>query len=461
MTVETFKLFYRDSVWVASYAYNYVAEGTLVDVLSREPGMAISHGRLHDFVYGSIILFFDDYLKPHRYLSYFLSLISLVIFYLLSIRLGYSKIIAVASTLFLSITEHFLLSAHIARADILSFVIVLLVIYLMANNKQATALIAISGFVAAMGLDVHISTQIVLFMLAAFEFSKRIENQSAIKKRYRAFVLGYMVGLVVVVVHNVNYIDEVMEAYGFLNELALKTSIVDRITWFVSFSMSSRYYRWLFYPVTIVLVVFYFYARSPNSAENKTFYLFVGGLLGFVVLGRMNHHYLLLFFPFSYLYLISIAFSNKGVLAILYLSISTVMYVGIQAYVIRHHGGADFNAYANKVKAAIVIDHKTVIVGPDDLWFLFKSNEFYNYNARVNFNELFKNNAVLFVSNEISNRYIYDKEYVGKNTGVDKIPLEFLDSFKKIAQVNDRFYGGFGMTFDNTVVFYSNGEENK
>ena len=58
-TVEVFKLFYRDSIWLASYSYNYVTTGQLFDVLVREPYMSLTNGRLFNLLYGYVIVFFD------------------------------------------------------------------------------------------------------------------------------------------------------------------------------------------------------------------------------------------------------------------------------------------------------------------------------------------------------------------------------------------------------------------
>ena len=458
-TVEVFKLFYRDSIWLASYSYNYVTTGQLFDVLVREPYMSLTNGRLFNLLYGYVIVFFDSYLLPHRYLSFFLSILALYLNYLISIRLSFPKIVAISSVFFLSLTEHFLLSAHIARADMLSLVLVLFVIYLMIKEKQTTTLLITSGAIAAIGVDVHLNTQIVLFMLLFYEISKF--NIVDVIKKYKFFLLGYLITLFFIIIHNFQYIEEYKKAFNFLDENALKVTISERLTWFIDFAANSRFYRWFFYPLLIFLLIFYYLVDDKDKKNKQVFYLFFGGLLGFLLIGRLNFHYLIIFFPFAYIYLLSQVFIKKRILAIFFFIFSVFMFVGVQFYTVIKDYGANFNQYIENIDSEIKIKPSTIIVGPDNLWFLYKNNKFYIYNARVDFIDLFENNTVVFISNKISDSYINEGKLLGESTGVDKLPLRFLDNFKKIAEIRDEYYGAFGIfgTGKNHVTtFYSNSE---
>ena len=458
-TVEVFKLFYRDDVWSASFAYNYVTTGQLFDVLAREPGLALSHGKLYLLLYGHVIFFFDNYLLPHRYLSFFLSIVALFLYYSISIRLSFPRIVAISSTFFLSITEHFLLSAHIARTDMLSFILVLLVIYFMIKEKQTKTLITISGAIAAIGLEVHPNTQIVLFMLLFYEISKF--NLVDVIAKYKFFLLGYLITLFFIIINSFQYIEEYKKALNFLNDHAIGVTIFERLTWFIDYAISSKYYRWFFYPLLIFLLIFYFLFDDNDQKNKKIINLFFGGLVGFLLLGRLNFHYLLIFFPFAYTYLLSQVFIKKRILAIFFFIFSVFMFVGVQFYTVIKNNGANFNQYIENIDSEIKIKPSTIIVGPDNLWFLYKNNKFYNYNARVDFIDLFENNTVVFISNKISDSYINEGKLFGKSTGVDKLPLRFLDNFKKIAEIRDEYYGAFGIfgTGKNYVTtFYSNSE---
>lgn len=456
-TVEVFKLFYRDDVWSASFAYNYATTGQLFDVLVREPGLALSHGKLHLLLYGHVIFFFDNYLLPHRYLSFFLSIVALYLYYLTSIRLSFPRIVAISSTFFLSITEHFLLSAHIARTDMLSFILVLLVIYFMIKENQTKTLIIISGAIAAIGLEIHPNTQIVLFMLLFYEISRF--NLVDLIAKYKFFLFGYLITLFLIIINSFQYIEEYKKALNFLNDHAIGVTIGERLTWFIDYAIDSKYYRWFFYPLLIFLLIFYFFVDDNDQKNKKVINLFFGGLIGFLILGRLNFHYLLIFFPFSYIFLFSQIFIKKKKMAIFFSIFSTFMFFGIQLYVTKNHGGANFNKYIENIKNEIKIKPTTIVVGPDNLWYLYKNNKFYNYNARVNFIDLFENNTVVFISNKISDSYINEGKLFGKSTGVDKLPLRFLDNFKKIAEIRDKYYGAFGIhgTGKNHVTtFYSN-----
>ena len=287
-------------------------------------------------------------------------------------------------------------------------------------------------------------------MLLFYEISKF--NLVDVIAKYKFFLLGYLITLFFIIINSFQYIEEYKKALNFLNDHAIGVTIGERLTWFIDYAISSKYYRWFFYPLLIFLLIFYFLVDDNDQKNKKIINLFFGGLMGFLILGRLNFHYLLIFFPFSYIFLFSQIFIKKKKIAIF-------MFFGIQLYVTKSHGGANFNQYIENIDSEIKIKPSTIIVGPDNLWFLYKNNKFYNYNARVDFVDLFENNSVVFISNKISDSYIKKGKYIGKSTGVDKLPLGFLNNFIKITQVRDEYYGAFGifgMGSDHVTTFYSN-----
>jgi hypothetical protein len=459
-TVNVFKLFYRDSIWVASYAYHFVKEGVLLDVIAREPGMALAHGRIHDLLYGNVMVLLEDVVFSHRYISWFLSILSLILYYLLSIRLGYEKKVAIYATLFMSITEHFLLSAHIARSDMLAFLLVLLVLYLMARDKPSLLLRFIAGGLSAIAIDVHLSTQYVLFMLLGYEISKDQLDVSFVKNtllRYRYFIVGYLAGLMIVVMNNIDHLDLIISSVKLLDERAINIDIINRLSWIFTFGFESTYGRWLFYPALVVLVVYlYFSSVKRNDCERKSWMIFVGGYIGFLLLGRMNHHYIILFIVFLYQIILFKTIEENNKIAGLFLVLSVIMFIGIQAYVVARDGGSDIEEYQKKVRNVVAVQEDVVVIAPDDLWLIYKSNKFHGYHTRGDIEKVKSREKVLFISNEIHSRFLTDGTVLGKSTGVEKYGKDFMSNFTKIAEVKDEHYGGFGITKNNTISFYSN-----
>jgi len=462
-SIQFFKLFYRDSIWVASYAYNYVKEGYLLDVMAREVGMALGHGRVHDILYGNFMILLDGVVSSERYLSWIISLIALSLFYSITTSLGYDKKSALYSVLFLSITEHFLLAAHIARTDMLAFTSVLLVVYLIQRWNERKILVIFAGCIAAVAIDIHLSTQYVLFLLIALELGQgRItkENLKILVRKYEYFIVGYFFGLGVVVFNNYEHIHTLVLAFDLLQERAIGTSFIDRISWIVSFALNSTYYRWLFYPVLIV-VTLYLYVREERKKGpvRVSMYMFVGGYAGYLILGRMNHHYIMIFMAFLYQALVYYALVEKNKIAISFMSLSVAMFIAIQSFVFIRDGGADFEKYVGKVDAAITVAEDVVVIAPDDLWWVFRKNQFHGYHTRSDIEDLVNNNKVLFVSNEVHRRFIDNGEGLGKSTGVNRYGEKFLAKFMKVSEVADEHYGGFGITKNNIITLYANYEK--
>jgi len=459
-TLNIFKLFYRDSIWVASYAYNFVKEGVLLDVIARETGMALAHGRIHDLLYGNFMIFFEDVAFAHRYLSWALSIISLLIYYSLSIRLGYGKRVALYSTLFLSITEHFLLSAHIARTDMLAFLIVLLVLYLIIRGGHSIFSNLTAGMLAAIAIDVHLSTQYVLFMLLGYEISKSKLDISIVKTlflKYRYFISGYLVGLIIVIMNNANYLDIIISSVNLLEERAISIDIIDRFSWIFTFGLESKYYRWLFYPTLVVISVYlYFASENRNDCVRQSLAIFIGGYAGYILLGRMNHHYIILFIVFLYQIILFKSIEEKNIIAGSFLALSVVMFIGIQIFVLIRDGGSDIEEYQKKIRNALTVQEDVIVIAPDDLWLIYKSNQFHGYHTREDIDQMKDKEKILFISNEVHNRFITGGTVLGKSTGIERYGVDYLSKFTKIAEVADEHYGGFGMTKNNTVTFYVN-----
>ena len=107
-------------------------------------------------------------------------------------------------------------------------------------------------------------------------------------------------------------------------------------------------------------------------------------------------------------------------------------------------------------KAAFKVNPDVVVIAPDDLWFLYKDNEFNGYHSRIDFANLKRTKKVLFISNEIHRRFIELGVSLGEGTGVNKFNKEFLKDFSKVSQVKDKHYGGFGITKNNIITFYTN-----
>jgi hypothetical protein len=454
-TITIFKLFYRDSIWVASYAYNITQNGSALDVMAREAGMVLAHGRIHDIFYGYFMAIFDTLPHAHRYLSWILSNVALLLYFRLSIALGYTSKVSIFSVLFLAINEHFLLASHIARTDVLAFVFVLFVLLLMIDKSTAVKA-SLAGFIAAMAIDVHLSTQYMLFMLLSYELVQK-KSIKQIYEKYKYFFIAYLCGLIVVVLNNIAYLDTIQLGIQLLQAKAIETSIFDRVSWYFLFGLDSAYFRWLFYPLVLVLAIYICLPfNRPIKGVLKSMSLFIGGFMGFVLLGRMNHHYIILFNVFLYQILIFQVFRARDTLIKLFLLLFTVIFIGIQSYIVIRDGGADIQEYQFKIKAAFKVNPDVVVIAPDDLWFLYKDNEFNGYHSRIDFANLKRTKKVLFISNEIHRRFIELGVSLGEGTGVNKFNKEFLKDFSKVSQVKDKHYGGFGITKNNIITFYTN-----
>ena len=455
-SVETFKLFYEDSLLVASYAYNYVSEGQLYDIVNRGPGMALAHGRIHDIIYGNVMVFFENYLYAHRYLSWVISIVTLFVFYKICLRIGYSKVISTFSTLFLSITEHFILSAHIGRTDILAFLFVLTVIYLATFFDKYKLSMLVAGMLSSLAIDIHLSTQYVLLMIMMYELTlKGTSNMFILFFKYRLFILGYLLGLFVVVFNNIHHIEQIKEAYFLLDSAALSVSVTDRLSWLFTFWINYTAYRFIFYPVILLIVIFLYLFKKMNKSEKVSFYIFIGGYIGFLLMGRMNHHYLILFMPFLYPILIQQTVKNNILIA-LFTIIAATSFIGIQAYSIYKDGSSSIKDYREKVKSAIKIDSSIVVIAPGDLWVVYKKNTFHGYLTESDIFEIKENHKVLFISNEVHAKFLDNGTILGSNTGSHRFNRGFLDGFKSVSEITDKHYGGFGITKNNTITFYVN-----
>ena len=236
-----------------------------------------------------------------------------------------------------------------------SFVFVLFVLLLMIDKSTAVKA-SLAGFIAAMAIDVHLSTQYMLFMLLSYELVQK-KSIKQIYEKYKYFFIAYLCGLIVVVLNNIAYLDTIQLGIQLLQAKAIETSIFDRVSWYFLFGLDSAYFRWLFYPLVLVLAIYICLPfNRPIKGVLKSMSLFIGGFMGFVLLGRMNHHYIILFNVFLYQILIFQVFRARDTLIKLFLLLFTVIFIGIQSYIVIRDGGADIQEYQFKIKAAFKVN---------------------------------------------------------------------------------------------------------
>ncbi len=460
-SIEFNRIYYRDSLWIAAFAYNFALEGSLYDVISREPGLAIGHGRIHDYIYGNFMLFFNNYFYSHRTLSWIISIGVLIIFLLILKNLNFSNLQALLSTLLLSLSEHFLLSSHIARPEILVLLFVFFSLYLITYSKKYNLNFFIAGFLISLSIDIHLSSQISLFMILFYEIANLKKAYSpkdyiyGVFKKYSFFIYGYLLGLFIVAINNFQYLNEIQNAISFATQVSIETSIYDRISWIFTFGLTSKYFRWMIFP-TILIIALIIFITNPKKNFDPTFFIFLGGLFGLIILGRMNHHYLLIFFPFLYAYFIANLLNNKNVLSLISIFMLSSYFIFIQFILFSNDAKANPKMFYEKVRSAIEIPSDAIIIAPDNFWFSFKDHEFYSYQARVDLKELASKNKVIFMSNEVFDLYYKKNTLVGKNTGVSNIDKTFLDGFEEILSFEDYHFGSFGLKKNNTITFYQN-----
>ena len=453
-----FKIYYRDSLWIASFAYNFAKEGYLLDVLSREPGLAIGHGRIMDLLYGNFMLYFTNLIYAHRFLSWIISFPVLILFYLILRNINFERTICLLAVLFLSVSEHFLLSSHSARPEILVLLTGFMSLFLFTSKNQTILKIISSGLLISISIDIHLSSQIFIFILIFYELSKdeKFFRKSNFHK-LMFFLTGYFIGLLIVIFNNINHYQEIKNSLEFANAV-ISTSLIDRFSWIFLFGFDSTLYRWLHFPIFLLIGVYYFLEKRilENSKFRSSFWMFLGGLTGYILLGRMNHHYLIIFFPFLYAFLISISY-KKGK-TILKLSLIALFSYSIffQLYNAVNFYSSDLRGFYDKASQEIELTQDVTIVGPDNFWFIFKENDFYSYQARVNFKEILRDKKVIFISNELYHLFKNEGIELGLNTGVSNIPDTFLDDFKLSSSFEDYYYGSFGLKKKNTIRVYKN-----
>jgi hypothetical protein len=455
ISIEYFRIFYRDDVWTASYAYNFYKTGINFDVIAREVGMILAHGSFVDYLYGFFMNLFPDNHLTHRYVSFGLGLYLLLILNKVFSFFINDKLIVLRTILFISLLEYFVLSSHISRAEMLGASVVFTAFYIFIKDNKIVNYI-LGSFLLGLAFDIHLASLIGVFLFFGYEIaSKRFSFKNY--KLYTLTILIFLVGTSVWIFTHYNEIDKVIDGYSLLQSAVIEANFLDRFTFLYDIGMKSRFYRHFIFLIIFVLstILFFILKSKLDKKIINLYYIFIISFIGYMLLGRTSIFYLLYFFPILYLFFICVLHKIKFGKYIYYAFI--LYHLAFWSMVYKKEHTANFANYSKNIEKVCnkYINNTTLIIAPDDIWYMYRNNKFLSYNARVKFQDIIRNrNNILLIVNEPLNVYLKLGKKMGQSTGVVAFDLKTLDNFKLVGKVKDYHYGSFGLKKKNIVNIY-------
>jgi len=149
LLVPRYIIFNIDDAWTTSLVYHYHQYNELTDVIFEGPGL-FQFGRVHAYLYGNVLSLFDYSWESSIYLSMLLVICALIMAYVALVKLGFSKQVAMISTIILSAMEPVVAVAHTARSDALNLLLVTLIILLWVFKKPL-----LSGLLFGLGATIY------------------------------------------------------------------------------------------------------------------------------------------------------------------------------------------------------------------------------------------------------------------------------------------------------------------
>jgi len=449
-------MYHVDEEWALSMYYNILYYGEAYS-LAAHNNMSLGASWIASVLYEGIPYIFSDNMIAYRYVSVALGLITMFVIYKLVEFHSKNELLAIRSTALIGITESFVFASHIPRTEILVLCLFVVGLYLHSRTDFRFNFIY-SGLIGFLSVEAHLNGLFYLFLVAGFEISKMPFTKNRLKDLIHFFI-GGLIALALILLSKAMFYEDILNSQASMHIGLL--SIPERIIWYWEMVKDSKYYRSIYYLFFVVVTFMLMYINNDNINKfQKTFLsLFLSGIFGFYVLGRLNPYYLVLMFPFLWI-LFSELTLNKS-----YIYFAAIAYFVVFWSAVLYKDGnisSQIN-YLEKVKVASsdCLSSSTIVIAPIQLWKVFRDHKFYAYRSQFDklFRTQFEGNGGLFVKDEllfVANQQMIDWLHDGKitDTAIKKFKMNHINKLELIGSINDYHYGGGGATKNNTVKLY-------
>ena len=452
-SINYFRLFHIDDPWVASLYYEQFQTGAYLSPTVHDNMSLTFSSFIMRNTYGLVMNIFADVIHIHRVLSTIVSFYVLLMVYLIALEVSENKLVALKSIVFLTFIEYFVQAAHMSRPDIMvsAFVLTSFLLLLKFNSRTGYFFAGLAGGLA---VDVHLIGILSLFMLVGWEIASGRFNKSRVLM-YVMLAAGYLLSAGLWVFTHLRYFGPMVESWRIAEREAVSTSVINRVLWLVNIGLESKYYRDFLYLAVLGATLALAFTIKLKAMQRALIFTFLTCLVGFLLLGRLSRFYIVAFFPLLFIAFAWITEKKKtyqlifGV-AVLYLCV-------FWGAVYARDGQANFEPYADSVYTAArpYLQEESIVIGPINLWYVFKEYEFHAYRSRADLGGIIRENpSVILISNEVLSRWLESDQDISPESEVTRFRKDELEAFKEVGLVKDKHYGSYGLLKGNvTTVF--------
>ena len=362
-----------DDAWTLTFSYNLFNKGEVFDtVFLNGQGEGTSlFSMIYSYTYGSI-LNITGWTKSNSHLiSTFLFLLSLPLWFLIVLKLGHEKYLAISFILILLLSECYFSLANQARVDALTFLLVTLSFFLFFYKFYF-----FSGFVTMLAFENHAIGSIVFFYIVVFIISHHNEFTKDRKKllgKIMQFGLGILIGTGIYLFLHYPYLFNLTETIGERTELSDRK----HNNFILSYFFDTKYYRHIPELIIIAAAIIIFISKKYFK-DNKFILLFIGFIvLASIVLRRPNFNYIVYAYPSFILLILYVADRIKKINLVLVIFL--LLFIPQYFYVLELNINYDEKTYLEKLKQSPIPEDTNVIFGSPNEWFAFYNKEFYRY----------------------------------------------------------------------------------
>ncbi|NOZ84090.1 MAG: hypothetical protein GXP60_04690, partial [Epsilonproteobacteria bacterium] len=294
LLVPRYMIFNLDDAWTTSLIYNYYHHNELTDIVFEGPGL-LQFGRVHAYLYGVILSFFDYRWESSLYFSMLLVIVALIVTYITLIKLGFNNEVAMVSILILMAMEPVIAIAHTARPDALNFLLITLIILCWSLKKPL-----LSGLLFGLGATIHpMFVMAIPYIISVTVYQYIIKD--IIKVDLKKIILFFLIGTSISFsLYVITHWHELYNTLNVINNSSKRFSL----DIFIKYYLEAKFFRHLpglgILVITTFLSVYAIRRGSDRFLTYECLYALIAlvlVILSLILIGRDNHYYMVYLMP--------------------------------------------------------------------------------------------------------------------------------------------------------------------
>ena len=452
-----------DDAYFASFAYEIFTDFFRVHAPINGEAAPLRISYLHTILYAPIMHIFDESMYAHRVISSVLACGVLYLWFLL-FRQWSNTVIALQAVVLFALCGDFVRGAHSARPDMLVLALLTAGFFVQSYVGPKSKWLILAAFLSGMSVTAHPIGLLSCVLFAAYALLTMHSWKSEWKRYIAMSSAGYGLALFVFCLDNAPHLQLFLDGYGKTLHSVYQQTLEERFAIFLYIPKTAKtLYLFVQFQLPIIaLILLIVWDRwhekyiASSVPLQQSLLLFVILLISYLLLGRINVLYLILFTPLLWFGVAYLAHHyTRGGLSLIFAAGLLAIWVAV----FMREGGVDPKPYTQqlKQKTAPYLNAETVVLGLPHHWYIFRNQPFFSFSTKQNLNQVAKRcNMIMILPKE----YFHKQENTAISTDASLLgdiqrlhKTVFMDS-QKIGEVFNEHYGTVQNNKNNTLEIY-------